>query len=55
MAGSALSGGWNGMDIPECTGAIQPLHLPVDAQAILCDGCNRNETDFFKSPIDDPF
>jgi hypothetical protein len=23
------------MDIPECTGAIQPLHLLVDAQAIF--------------------
>jgi len=35
MAGSALSAGWNGLDIPECTGAIQPLHLLVDAQAIF--------------------
>jgi len=55
MAGSALSTGWNSLDIPECTGAIQPLHLLVDAQAIFCDGCNRTKLTFSSHPSKIPF
>jgi hypothetical protein len=55
MGGNVKRDGWNGLEIPEAAIICNTCITPVDARAAFCDGCDRNEFDFFKSPIDDPF